>query len=152
MVVSNSEIKRQMVDVIDQSFTYTRAIEAAALLVGLLGLLNTLLVSVMERMRELGMLRAVGMSRGQMSRMILQEAVMQGLFGAVAAVGLGSFVSYLWITHSLAHVFGWMIHFYFPWTSVLTTLALGTVVAMAAGFLPARRASHLEIREALEYE
>jgi putative ABC transport system permease protein len=151
-VVSNAEIKRQMIEVIDQSFTYTRAIEGAALLVGLLGLLNTLLVSVMERMRELGMLRAVGMSRGQMSRMILQEAVLQGFFGAAAAVVLGSFVAYLWITHSLAHIFGWMIQFYFPWTSVLTTLALGTGVAAIASILPARRASHLEIREALEYE
>jgi putative ABC transport system permease protein len=152
IVVSNAEIKRQMVEVIDQSFTYTRAIEGAALLVGLLGLLNTLLVSVMERMRELGMLRAVGMSRGQMSRMILQEALMQGFFGAAAAVALGVFVAYLWITHSLAYVFGWMIHFYFPWTSVFATLALGTGVAALAGVLPARRASRVEIREALEYE
>lgn len=152
MVISNAEIKEQMVRTIDQSFGYTRAIEGAALLVGLLGLLNTLLISVMERMRELGMLRAVGMSRGQMARMILQEALIQGGFGAIAAVVLGSGITYLWITHSLAHVLGWMIHFHFPWISVVTTVLVGTAVALVAGFFPARRASHLVIREALEYE
>ena len=152
VVVSNMELKDQLVAAVDQSFGYTRAIEAAALLVGLLGLLNTLLISVMERMRELGMLRAVGMSRGQLKRMILQEALVQGGFGAIAAVVLGSLISYLWITHSLAHVLGWMIQFHFPWLAAAGTVLVGTAVALIAGFFPARRASNLEIRDALEYE
>ncbi len=151
-VLSNAELKQQMVETIDQSFAYTKAIEAAALLVGLLGLLNTLLISVMERMRELGMLRAVGMSRGQLARMILQEALVQGGFGAIAAVALGSWITYLWVTHSLAHVLGWMVHFHFPWVSVLTTVLVGVFVALIAGLLPSRRAAKIEIREALEYE
>ncbi|MGK5082931.1 FtsX-like permease family protein [Bdellovibrionota bacterium FG-1] len=151
-VTSNAELRDQMVSVIDQSFAYTRAIEGAALLVGLLGLLNTLLISVMERMRELGMLRAVGMSRSQVSKMILQEALVQGALGAVAAVVLGSGIAYLWIKYSLAHVLGWMIHFYFPWLAVGGTVLVGTAVALFAGFFPARRASLLEICEALEYE
>src|ERR1019366_5795119 len=85
-VTSNTEIKQEMINTVDQSFSYTKAIEAAALLVALLGLLNTLLISVMERMRELGMLRAVGMPRGQLRRMILLEALVQGAFGAISAV------------------------------------------------------------------
>jgi putative ABC transport system permease protein len=121
-------------------------------LVGLLGLLNTLLISVMERMRELGMLRAVGMSRSQLARMILLEALVQGGFGALAAVLLGSLIAYLWITHSLAQILGWLIHFHFPWTAVGGTVLIGTAVALIAGYFPARRASQLEIREALEYE
>jgi putative ABC transport system permease protein len=152
MVVSNTEIKAQLLNTIDKSFGYTRAIEAAALIVGLLGLLNTLLISVMERMRELGMLRAVGMSRSQLSRMILLEAFIQGGFGALAAVILGSMITYLWITHSLAHILGWLIQFHFPWLSIITTVLVGTGVALIAGYFPARRASNLEIREALEYE
>lgn len=152
MVMSNAEIKQQMMETVDQSFAYTRAIEAAALMVGLLGLLNTLLISVMERMRELGMLRAVGMSRGQLSRMILQEALVQGGFGAIAAVVLGSGITYLWVTYSLAHVLGWVIHYHFPWVSAVSTVLVGTAVALLAGFFPARRASRLEIRDALEYE
>jgi putative ABC transport system permease protein len=151
-VISNAEIKEQMISTVDQSFSYTRAIEVAALLVGLLGLLNTLLISVMERMRELGMLRAVGMSRGQLASMILQEALIQGGLGACAAVVLGGGIAYLWITHSLAHVLGWLIEFHFPWASAVGTVLVGTAVSVIAGYWPARRASHLEIRDALEYE
>jgi putative ABC transport system permease protein len=151
-VISNGEFKAQMNDVIDQSFAYTRAIEAAALLVGLLGLLNTLLISVMERTRELGMLRALGMSKHQLSRMILQEAVIQGGFGSLAAVALGIWVGYLWITHSLASLLGWMVTFYFPWKPILFTVVIGTFTALVAGIYPARRAVRLEITDALDYE
>lgn len=152
MVVSNKEIRQQMIDVIDRSFAGTRAIETAALLVGLLGLLNTMLISVMERQRELGMLRAVGMARGQLSRMIVLESLWQGGLGAVVAIALGSFFSYLWITFSLAQVLGWMIGFHFSWESVIRTVLVGLVVAGVAGYFPARRAAALQIREALEYE
>jgi len=152
MVMSNRELRDQMTETIDRSFAGTRAIEMAALLVGLLGLLNTMLISVMERMRELGMLRAVGMSRRQVSRMILQESVFQGVLGAVVAAGLGGWLAYTYITNSLAHVLGWIIHYHFPWSAIGTTTLVGLTVALIAGFFPARRAAHLEIREALEYE
>jgi putative ABC transport system permease protein len=152
MAVSNAELRTDMIRIIDQSFGYTRAIEGAALLVGLLGLLNTLLISVMERTRELGMLRAVGMDRGQVTRLILQEAVFQGGLGAVVAVALGGAIAYFWVTCSLAHVLGWMIEFHFPWASVAGTVVIGLAVALVAGLYPSRRAANIEIREALEYE
>lgn len=152
MVISNAEMRQQMAETIDQGFSYTKAIEFAALCVGLLGLLNTLLVSVMERMREIGMLRAVGMSRKQLSWMILQEALFQGGFGALAAISLGSWLGYVWITHSLSTVLGWIVQFHFPWISVFYTVGIGLAVAVIAGFFPARRAAQMEIREALEYE
>ncbi|HUP58499.1 MAG TPA: FtsX-like permease family protein, partial [Bdellovibrionota bacterium] len=152
MAVSNQEFRKQMADIVDQSFAYTDAIKLAALLVGLLGLFNTFLISVMERTRELGMLRAVGMSRAQMRSMILVEAFIQGAFGALAATALGAMISFLWIKGNLAHILGWIIRFHFPWMGVLTTVAIGVFVALLAGLFPAWRASHLEIREALEYE
>ena len=126
--------------------------QLAALSVGLLGLLNTLLISVLERTRELGTLRAVGMSRGQLRRMILQEALIQGGFGALAAVGLGGWISYVWVKTTLALVLGWMIDFHFPWIAVLTTVLTGILVSLLAGLYPARRASNFVITEALEYE
>jgi putative ABC transport system permease protein len=150
--ISNQEFRKQMNDVVDRSFGYTDAISMAALLVGLMGLFNTFLISVMERTRELGMLRAVGMSRTQMRSMILTEALVQGSFGALAATALGTLISYLWIQGTFAHVLGWIVTFHFPWTGVVTTVVTGVIVALVAGAFPAYRAANLEIREALEYE
>jgi putative ABC transport system permease protein len=149
---STREFHKEMSDIVDQTFAYTDAIKLAALLVGLLGLFNTFLISVMERTRELGMLRAVGMSRSQMRKMVLTEALIQGSFGAVAAALLGTAISYLWIQGTFAKVLGWIVSFHFPWWGVVSTIFTGVVVALLAGIFPAYRASHLEIREALEYE
>jgi len=152
MTVATGEMKEAVNRNIDEGFTYTKAIEGAALLVALLSLLNTFLVSVMERTRELGVLRALGMERRQTMGLIIQEALVQGGFGAVVAVGLGTLIAQMWIKGSLSYEMGWIIHFYFPWNAVATTVLTGVVVTLIAGLYPAWRASRLEIREALEYE
>jgi putative ABC transport system permease protein len=137
---------------VERSFAYTRVIETIALLVGLLGLLNTLLISVMERTREIGVLRAIGANRGQISRMILFEAVIQGFFGACVAVLLGAYVGRLFVGFALTDQLGWIIDYHFPKTSVITTVITGVLVAAIAGLWPARLASRLQITEALDYE
>ena len=152
MVISNTEFKNQLRQTMDRSFAYTKAIEWIALIVGLLGLLNSLLISVMERTREIGMLRAVGATKAQISKMILSEAVLQGFFGACVAILLGGYVGYLFITYTLSDTLGWVMEFHFPYGSVLPTLVIGVVVAALAGYYPSRRASSLPISEALSSE
>ncbi len=152
VTVSSKEFREQMQTAVDRTFAYTRAIELISLLVGLLGLLNTLLISVMERTREIGMLRALGSTRGQISKMILFEALLQGFFGAMVAIGLGSYIGMLFVKKSLTTSLGWIVDFHFPRESILNTLLTGVIVAAIAGFLPARRAAKLEITEALDYE
>jgi putative ABC transport system permease protein len=146
----NAELRDQLREAMDESFAYTRAIEAAALGVGLLGLLSTLLMSLMERVRELGMLRAIGMSRLQLARMILVEAVLLGVIGGAVAAGLGAYVAHLWVVSSLATSLGWFITVHVPWMAVTTTLLAGLVVGVLAGLVSSRRAARIEIREALE--
>ena len=150
--MSNIEVRRMMADVVDQSFAYTRAVEFAALLVALLGLLNTLLISVLERTREIGMIRALGSTRGQVGRLILWESLIQGGFGAVVATLLGGVVGYFYVTYALGLAMGWVIDFYVPVSSVLWTIATGVGVALVAGILPARRAARLKIVDALDAE
>jgi putative ABC transport system permease protein len=150
--VLNTELIDQLIQSVDQSFAFNQAVQLAALLVGLIGLLNTMLVSVLERTREFGMLRAIGMERGQLGRMVLIECLAQGSLGAVAAVALGSFMAWLWITVNLAVALGWVIRFDFPLTSTLQVFAAGIFVSVLAGVAPAIRASRLEIRAALEHE
>ena len=152
IAVLNSELRVLLTKTVDRSFTFTIAVELAALLVALLGLLNTLLVTIMERTRELGVLRAVGMSRLQLKRMIRLEAIIQGGLGALVAVCFGTWVGYLWVTYSLSIVLGWVIDFYFPWKSIGITFIAGVLVAVIAGIYPARKASKKAIAEALEYE
>ena len=121
---------------------------ALSVIVSLFGMVNTLVLAVFERTRELGMLRAVGMTRRQARRMIRQESVITALIGAALGLPLGVGLAAL-VTQSLSE-FG--VSFSLP----VVTLAVFTVVAVIAGMLaaiaPARRASRLNVLEALQYE
>ncbi len=150
--LSNAEIKHQITQKVDESFGFLKAVELAALLVGLLGILNTLLVSVMERTREIGLLRAVGMSQTHVSKMIVIEALSQGFFGAMIAILMGSFIAYSWMTVSLSQILGWLVDFHYPIDIIYKTILAGLFVSFIASILPSKNASKIEIKEALEYE
>jgi putative ABC transport system permease protein len=151
-ILLNSDIRGQVGTVIDNSFAYTRSIEVAALLVALLGLMNTLIITVMERTREIGLSRSVGMTRGNVAKMILIEAASQGGVGALISIGIGVLLGSLWVTRSLASSLGWVVHFYVPWNALINTFALGVAVTLVAAWYPARRAAAIEIVDALDYE
>lgn len=152
IALTTAGIRSQLREVLDESFAYTRAIEAAALLVGLLGLLNTAFVSVLSRTRELGMLRAVGMSRGQVKVMVLCESLLQGLFGGVVAAVVGAGISTFWLVHELTHALGWVLDVVIPFGSVRDALLAGIVVGLIAGAVAARRATRASVVEALSEE
>ncbi len=121
---------------------------ALSVIVSLFGMVNTLVLAVFERTRELGMLRAVGMTRRQTRRMIRQESVITALIGAALGLPLGVGLAAL-VTQSLSE---YGVSFSLP----VGTLAVFTVVAILAGILaaiaPARRASRLNVLDALQYE
>jgi putative ABC transport system permease protein len=121
---------------------------AFSVIVSLFGMVNTLVLSVFERTRELGMLRAIGMTRRQARRMIRHESVITALIGAALGLGLGVFLAAL-VTRALSD-------YEVPLSIPVTSLAAFTVVAILAGIgaaiLPARRASKLNVLDALHYE
>ena len=119
-----------------------------SVVVSLFGMVNTLVLSVFERTRELGMLRAIGMTRRQARRMIRHESVITALIGASLGLGLGVLLAAL-VTRALSK---YDVTLSLP----LPTLAGFTLVAVLAGvvaaIMPARRASRLNVLDALHYE
>ena len=119
-----------------------------SVIVSLFGMVNTLVLSVFERTRELGMLRAIGMTRRQARRMIRHESVITALIGAVLGLGLGVLLSAL-VTQAMSD-------YGIPMSLPVPTLIGFTLVAVLAGIgaaiMPARRASRLNVLDALHYE
>jgi putative ABC transport system permease protein len=135
--------------VIHRAFFPLRAIEVVTLVIGLLTLLNALLVSVAERFRELGILRANGASTGQLLRMILGEAVATGSVAALLGIAIGLYGSESWIRVHIPVAAGWIVPYVFPLAP--TALAVGGALALAAlaAVYPARLAARRPIVEAL---
>ncbi len=121
---------------------------ALSVIVSLFGIVNTLVLSVFERTRELGMLRAVGMTRRQVRRMIRHESVITALIGAALGMVLGIFLAVL-VTQALADE---GLSFSVPVTSLVVFAVVAVVAGIVAAIFPARRASRLNVLEALQYE
>ncbi|HEX9416487.1 MAG TPA: FtsX-like permease family protein [Gaiellaceae bacterium] len=119
---------------------------ALSVIVSLFGIVNTLVLTVFERTRELGMLRAVGMTRRQVRRMIRYESVITALIGAAIGISLGIVLAVLLILRVDFLVVAW------PVTSLLVFVIAALVVGLIAAIFPARRASRLNVLEALQYE
>jgi putative ABC transport system permease protein len=119
-----------------------------SVVVSLFGVINTLVLSVFERTREIGMLRAVGMTRRQVRRMIRHESIVTALIGAALGLGIGIFLAGL---TSLA-LSGYGVVFAIPYRSLAIFVVVAILAGVLAAILPARRASKLNVLEALQYE
>lgn len=145
-------LRAQLRDVLGDSFAYSRAIVVTALLVALLGLLNSGVLGVLARRRELAQLRALGMSRRQVFVMLLFESGLLGALGGVSAAAFGVLVGYLWLARELARTLGWVLELALPWGTLAFVCAAGTLVGVVAGLAAAERALGVPIHEALAHE
>ena len=121
---------------------------ALSVVVSLFGMVNTLVLSVFERTRELGMLRAVGMTRRQARRMVRHESVITALIGAALGMPLGIFLAGL-VTLALRDE---GLRFSLPVSTLVGFALIAVTAGILAAILPARRASRLNVLEALQYE
>jgi putative ABC transport system permease protein len=115
-----------------------------------LGVLNTLTINVLERRREIGMVRAVGGSKRQIRRIVTAEALLLGLFGAACGVFVGVAMSYGFITAFTT--IGWQMPYFFPVAGIIAAIVIGVLITLFASILPARNAAGLDIIRALQYE
>jgi putative ABC transport system permease protein len=121
---------------------------ALSVIVSLFGIVNTLVLSVFERTRELGMLRAVGMTRRQVRRMIRHESIITALIGGVLGMAVGVFMAAL-VTTALSDI---DVTFTLPVGTLVAFLVVAILAGSVAAVLPARRASRLNVLDALQYE
>ena len=151
-VYTNEEYKRWVINLIDGFFVLNYMQMAIAVLVATLGIVNTLIISVAERKREIGVLRALGGLRRQVRRMILLEAAAIAVIGVAAGAIAGIFNTYFLVRTAASMIGGYTIPFRFPFVLVLVTLPIVTLIALAAGWWPARRAVNLRVVDAIGYE
>jgi len=141
-------IQGAVADALARVFSVFDALAIVAVIVAALGIVNTLTMSVVERIRELGLLRAIGMSRRQAMRMVIVEAGVLGVVGVVlgSLAGLAIGALLLALGRGLGPVAG------FPWLPIELAAVLGLVLPVVAAIYPSRMAARVSIVDALEFE
>ncbi len=147
-VQTHSEFKSNFEKPLDNIIGLLYVLLALSVIVSLFGIVNTLVLTVFERTREIGMLRAVGLTRRQTRRMIRHESIVTSLIGATLGIVVGFFLAIL-VTHALSDE---GIVFAVPYTSIVFFVIAAIIVGLLAAIWPARRASKLNVLEALQYE
>ncbi|WP_119580602.1 ABC transporter permease [Streptomyces europaeiscabiei] len=141
-------IRNEFSGTYDAALNVLYALLAISLAIAVLGVVNTLAMSVFERQREVGMLRAVGLDRRGVTRMIQLEAVVISLFGAVIGIGVGSFLGWAVCEIVKADIPGYAL--VLPWGRFALFLLLAALVGLLAAMWPARNASRLNMLMAIK--
>jgi len=151
-ITLNVELRKYVADMMNQWFgmTYLQIIVAVA--VAVLGIVNTLTVSITDRRRELGVLRAVGGLRNQIRHTIWMEAITIGLVGLILGWSVGAVHLYYELQVIQVDLTGIPLGYYFPFSIAIILLPVILGAALAAAFWPAESAVRSSLVEALEYE
>jgi putative ABC transport system permease protein len=145
-VADGDQFKKNQVSGLKSVLNVLYVLLALSVLVSVFGIVNVLVLTVFERTREIGMLRAIGMTRRQVRRMIRHESVITSLIGAVIGCALGLVLAALLIARVDE------INFFTPWGQLVIFLIAAIIVGIIAAIFPARRAARLNPLEALQYE
>jgi putative ABC transport system permease protein len=149
-VLSNEELKSDVEDQVNQQFGIFYAIVGVAVFVSLFGIVNTLSMSVIERTREIGVLRALGSTRWQVRRQIGDESLVIGLIGALLGIGVGAVLGWALLEGLSSGIPG--VEYRPPVTAMIWVALAGIVLGLIASIIPARRAARLDVIRALSYE
>jgi putative ABC transport system permease protein len=147
-VQTKAEYTASLKKQVDQLLTMIYALLAVSVIISVFGIVNTLVLSVYERTREIGMLRAIGTTRRQMRRIVRYESVITSVIGGILGTVLGVVFAYV-VSSRLASQ---GITFSVPWGPLAVFLVVAAIVGVIAAVLPARRAARVNILDAIHYE
>jgi putative ABC transport system permease protein len=145
-------LRNEAVRILDQTFAVTYALEAVAVFVAVMGVAGAMLALIIDRRREIGLLRFLGAAASQVRGIILFEAAFIGLFSQIIGVISGALVSLVLIFVINKQSFGWTIEFHTPVLALLSALAFTYVATVIAGLYPARIATRLNPIEVMHEE
>jgi len=144
-VLTKSEYKDQVNSQVNQLLYLVYTLLGLAVIIAVFGIVNTLALSIFERTREIGLLRAVGLSRRATRAMIRWEAIIVALIGGVVGLVLGAFIGIV-----IVERVPMLTTLSIPWTSLIIFLVLAGVAGVIASLLPARRAARLNVLDAIQ--
>lgn len=151
-VTRSGELREEAMRIFDETFAITYALQVIAMSVALLGVVASLTTLVLERQRELGILRTLGFTRRQIAGLIVGESAWMGVAGSIVGVAAGYALALVLIFVVNKQSFGWSIRLLSPWAHVVQSVAMVMVTAILAGIYPAYRATRLPMAEAVRAE
>ncbi|HMJ16298.1 MAG TPA: ABC transporter permease, partial [Polyangiaceae bacterium] len=151
-VVRAGEMQKQLLRLVDDSFSYARSIEWITLIVALMGVMGTMLAVVLDRRRELGVFRALGATRVQVALAISAEAFALGIAAALLGTICGALQGFVVLKGVVGPNAGWDMHFTLPSLVVARVVLLVTLSTVLAAVMPAYRAARIEVTRALSTE
>ena len=151
-VYTNSEFRGWVFSLVHQFFLMNNIQLIVAILVATLGIVNTLIISVSERRREIGIMRAIGGLRSQIKKMVLLEAVAISIVGVLTGALAALFNTYFMVHTVGMALAGYTVPFFYPWKMIVMTLPVVMIISLIAGWWPANRAAQVRVIEAIGYE
>ena len=151
-VLPAREFRQEIKKMLDRSVVMNDAVNVLTLLIAGFGIIVTLLASVLERTREIGILRSIGMKRGQVSGVVLFESSLIGAAGGLLGVCAGVITGWINLEGFFRLDFGASMSYHIHYPSIGSALLLSIGLSVLAGLYPARRAAKTNIVEALAYE
>ena len=151
-VSTHRELRENVVNIMEQSFSVNYAVEIIAVVVAIFSVINTLLASVLDRTREIGVLRAIGATQSQLRRIVMAEAGWMGFIGGVLGLIAGTIMSYHHVVYNTKALTGWTFQYYYPFDVAFLSLVLAVGLCLLAGYVPAKQAASTQIVSAIGYE
>jgi putative ABC transport system permease protein len=151
-VKTHREVQRHFSDVIERLYAIAYGQQIVVALVAALGIVTALLIAVLQRRRELGVLRAIGASRAQVIRSVLAEAALMGVLGTIIGIGVGIPLEWYILQVAILEESGFLFPVLIPWVEAGVIAGSALLLAILAGLGPAFHAVRLRIPEAIAHE